>query len=215
MIDVQDRRKRLHGLYVITDSTLALQAQQPIETMIAQALAGGARIIQYRNKNANNTVRFREARQLLQLCKSAAATFLVNDDVELAAEIDADGVHLGQQDMPLPAAREYLGSGKIIGITCHALIDHAEIAQQQGADYVAFGRFFASQTKPAAPAAGLDILTEAKQRLHIPVCAIGGITVQNAAQVIEHGADMLAVVNAVLAAPDIAHAANEFAQLFK
>lgn len=212
---MHDQSKRLHGLYVITDNDIALTTNRPITVLVEQAIAGGARIIQYRNKQATASVRQREANELAQICKAAAVTFLVNDDVDTAIAVDADGVHLGQGDMPLATAREHLGSNKIIGITCHNHLDYALQAQQQGADYVAFGRFFASPTKPAAPPAELSILSHAKQQLHIPVCAIGGITSTNALQVIQHGADMLAVIHAVLAADDITQAANEFARLFK
>ena len=212
---MHDQRNRLHGLYVITDNDIALKANQPIAVLVEHAIAGGARIIQYRNKSATTSIRQREAGELAQICKASAVTFLVNDDVDTAIAVDADGVHLGQVDMPLSTAREYLGSDKIIGITCHNNFDYALQAQQNGADYVAFGRFFASTTKPQAPPADLSILQKAKQQLHIPVCAIGGITSANAIQVIEHGADMLAVIHAVLAADDITLAANEFARLFK
>jgi thiamine-phosphate pyrophosphorylase len=212
---MHDQRNRLYGLYVITDNDIAVKANQPITVLVEQAIAGGARIIQYRNKSATTSIRQREAGELAQICKASAVTFLVNDDVDTAIAVDADGVHLGQGDMPLSTAREHLGSDKIIGITCHNNFDYALQAQQHGADYVAFGRFFASATKPQAPPADLSILQKAKQQLHIPVCAIGGITSANAIQVIDQGADMLAVIHAVLAADDITQAANEFARLFK
>jgi thiamine-phosphate pyrophosphorylase len=205
---------KLRGLYVITDYELARQRNIPLLVLITQAIHGGARIVQYRNKHAAFPQRCQEAAQLVHICKTHNVTFLINDDVETALEVDADGVHLGQSDTPLALARAQLGPDKIIGITCHNQLDLAQRAQQAGADYVAFGRFFASQSKPTAPSAELTILTQARQELALPICAIGGITHNNAAQVIAQGADMLAVIHAVLAAEDVADAARKFAQLF-
>ena len=213
-IDMRDKQERLRGLYIITDSHLAQQAEQPIETLIAQAIAGGARIVQYRNKHAPAIIQHREAMRLAQLCRAQQVTFLVNDDVDLAIVVDADGVHLGQGDLPIAQARQRLGENKIIGVTCHNELVLAERAQAEGADYVAFGRFFASHTKPDAPGATLDTLTQAKQCLHLPICAIGGITPDNAPQLIECGVDMLAVIHAVLGAADIEQAARQFSDLF-
>ena len=213
-IDMRDKPDRLHGLYVITDPEITRQTQQPIEALIAQAIAGGARLIQYRNKHAPADTQRAEAKQLAQLCREQGVTFLINDDVDLAIAVNADGVHLGQGDQPIAQARQRLGAQKIIGITCHNDLSLALRAQAAGADYVAFGRFFPSQTKPDAPAATLATLTQARQVLQIPVCAIGGITPANAASLLECGADMLAVIHAVLASEDIAQAARQFANLF-
>lgn len=210
-----DRNRRLRGLYVITDNKLVQQSALSLPEQIAQAIAGGASVIQYRNKQAHAKVREREAGELALLCKSAGVIFLINDDIDTALAVDADGVHLGQQDTPLATARTRLGANKIIGITCHNRLELAVQAQHQGADYVAFGRFFTSQTKPSAPAAELQLLQDAKQQLQLPVCAIGGITPANATQVIAQGADMLAVIHAVLAAQDIKAAAHEISRLFK
>jgi len=134
--------------------------------------------------------------------------------VELAIEVDADGVHLGQQDTPYSVARKLLGENKIIGITCHDKIELARQAEQEGADYVAFGRFFPSNSKPTAPPATMQILEQAKQELSIPLCAIGGITLDNATPLIEHGADMLAVIEAVLGARRIKQAAEAISKQF-
>ena len=213
-IEMRDKQERLHGLYIITDAHIAQQARQPIEALIAQAIAGGARIVQYRNKHASASTQHQEALRLAQLCRTQQVTFLVNDDVDLAVAVDADGVHLGQGDLPIAHARQRLGAQKIIGITCHNELVLAERAQAEGADYVAFGRFFASHSKPDAPGATLDTLIQAKQCLQLPICAIGGITPDNAPQLIECGVDMLAVIHAVLSAEDIEQAARQFANLF-
>ena len=212
--DMRDKQDRLRGLYIITDSHLAQQAEQPIEALIAQAIAGGARIVQYRNKHAPASMQHQEAMRLAQLCRERQVTFLINDDVDLAVAVDADGVHLGQGDLPIENARRRLGAQKIIGITCHNELDLARRAQTAGADYVAFGRFFPSHSKPDAPAATLETLIQAKQCLQLPICAIGGITPENAPQLIECGVDMLAVIHSVLGAADIEQAARQFANLF-
>ena len=213
-IDMPGKQERLHGLYVITDAAITQQTRQPVEVMITQAIAGGARIIQYRNKQAPASEQHQEAMRLAKLCATQQVTFLINDDVDLAIAVNADGVHLGQGDLPIASARQQLGEAKIIGITCHNDLALAERAQAAGADYVAFGRFFPSHTKPAAPGATVNTLIHAKQLLNLPVCAIGGITPNNAPQLISSGADMLAVIHAVLAAPDIEQAARQFANLF-
>ena len=213
-IDMRDKQDRLRGLYIITDAHIAQQARQPIEALIAQAITGGAHIIQYRNKFAPASTQHQEAVQLAKLCRERQVTFLINDDVDLAVAVDADGVHLGQGDLPIENARQRLGAQKIIGITCHNELALARRAQAAGADYVAFGRFFASRSKPDAPAATLETLIQAKQCLQLPICAIGGITPDNAPQLIECGVDMLAVIHAVLSAEDIEQAARQFANLF-
>lgn len=213
-IDMPGNQERLHGLYVITDAAITQQTNQPVEDLIAKAIAGGARIIQYRNKQAPASEQHQEAMRLAQLCRTQQVTFLINDDVDLAIAVNADGVHLGQGDRPIASARQQLGEEKIIGITCHNDLALAERAQAAGADYVAFGRFFPSHTKPAAPGATVNTLIQAKQLLNLPVCAIGGITPDNAPTLINSGADMLAVIHAVLAAPDIEQTARQFANLF-
>lgn len=205
----------LKGLYAITDHALCLERAIPVEQLVEQAIIGGAKIIQYRNKQSPGIERLQEARQLVKLCRKHNAILLINDDVELALEVDADGVHLGQTDTSLAEARRRLGKQKIIGITCHNDLKLAKEAQRDGADYVAFGRFFPSRSKPSAPPASIDVLVEARRELDIPICAIGGITLDNAPLLVEQGADMLAVVNELFAAPDVTHAAREFTKLFR
>lgn len=186
-----------------------------VDKLVALAIAGGARIIQYRNKQSPLAVRRYEANLLAELCNKLSAILIINDDVDIAIEVDAHGVHLGQDDMSVAEARARLGEQKIIGITCHDNIELAKKAAQGGADYVAFGSFFPSFSKPSAPLASLEILRQAKQELTIPVCAIGGITVENAPELIQNGADMLAVCNAVFGAWKVSQAAGDFSRLFK
>jgi thiamine-phosphate pyrophosphorylase len=206
--------ERLQGLYVITDHALSQQHHLSLEEMVAAAIRGGARIVQYRNKTSADQERRREAQAIAELCQTHDVLFLINDDVQLAVAVGADGVHLGQGDASLTHAREMLGPQRIIGVTCHAQIDLALAAQRDDADYVAFGRFFPSKTKPDAPPATLAILQQACSQLTIPIAAIGGITPDNAPTLLAHGADMLAVIHSVFAADDIAAAAGEYARLF-
>jgi thiamine-phosphate pyrophosphorylase len=206
--------ERLRGLYVITDHALSVQRKLPLVDMVEAAIRGGARIVQYRNKISPMAERQREARALAALCKSHNVLFLINDDVSLALAIDADGVHLGQSDTDLTQARDLLGEQRIIGATCHNQLALALAAQHAGADYVAFGRFFTSVSKPEAPPASLATLQQAHEQLSIPIAAIGGITPVNAPALLAHGAAMLAVIHGVFGAPDIAAAAGEYAHLF-
>lgn len=179
------------GLYAITDSRLT-----PAETLVASveaAIRGGTVMVQYRDKLAPMAERLAQARNLQSVCSTARVPLLINDDMELAKRVGAAGVHLGQTDGSASEARQLLGDNAIIGITCHADLALAEAAAKAGADYLAFGRFFNSSTKPDAPAASTDILAQAKD-LHKPITAIGGITSQNGELLIRAGADLLAVV---------------------
>ena len=201
----------LHGIYGITDSTLT-----PGETLlpaVEQALKGGVRLLQYRDKNSDPEYRRAQAIALQALCSSYQVPLLINDDIQLCLDVGAAGVHLGQSDTDIEQARKLLGDEAIIGITCHADLGLARRAEQAGASYVAFGRFFPSLTKPEAPPASLDVLVKAKQELTIPVAAIGGIDAQNAEQLLAAGADLLAVINYLFSSPDIAGRAKALASL--
>ena len=155
--------------------------------------------MQYRDKSSDDARRLREAEALRNLCERHKAHLIINDDAELAARLEV-GVHLGQTDGPLTPARALLGRKAIIGSTCHSQIELAEQAAKEGASYVAFGRFFNSSTKPGAPTATLDVLDQARSRLDLPICVIGGITLDNAGPLVEHGADLLAVVHGLFGA---------------
>ncbi|MET0117846.1 MAG: thiamine phosphate synthase [Sedimenticola sp.] len=203
----------LKGLYAITDSTLA--ANSSIIDQVAKALAGGARVIQYRDKSGDDQKRLAEAGALLTLCRQHHAPLIINDDVELAARIGADGVHLGKDDPDIQAARTRLGKQAIIGISCYNQFERASIAQEAGADYIAFGRFFNSTVKPDAVQAQPDLLRRAKRELELPTVAIGGITPENGGALIEAGADMLAVIHGVFGQPDIRAACERFNELFR
>ena len=203
------------GLYAITSQAICRDTTVLVAAVKA-ALDGGAVMIQYRDKLASVMQRHERAQALLALCRRNGVPLLINDDLELAAAIGADGVHLGASDAPLAQARTRLGSGAIIGVTCANSLERAVQAAAGGANYIALGRFFPSRTKPEAPQATLELLTEVHHALpRTPICAIGGITPDNAAAVIERGASMLAAIEAVFGAGDIAAAAAQFKVSFQ
>ena len=184
-------------LYVITDTHLL---QGRLIAAVEQALMGQAAFVQYRDKSNNFQKRLNEAQQLKQLCQHYNVPLIINDDIELAAQLGV-GVHLGQQDGSIAAARQRLGSKAIIGATCHNSLQLAQQAAAQGANYLAFGAFYSSSTKPLAQAATPNILTQAKQQFNVPVVAIGGITLSNAHPLSTAGADYLAVISDVFSLP--------------
>lgn len=208
-----DARPTLRGLYAITDA--GLQHPDRLIDAVTRAIDGGAQLIQYRDKSGDTRLRSRQASALATLCNTHNILLIINDDLELAAACGAHGVHLGRYDPDLQQARQQLGHDAIIGISCYNRLELAHKAAQQGADYIAFGRFFPSHTKPDAVTAEIDLIRQAKQQLTLPIAAIGGITTANAAPLIEAGADMLAVVHGVFAADDIHRAAATYSQLFK
>ena len=183
--------QRIHGIYAITDASLG-------ERLLAQvqaALIGGARVLQYRDKSDDHAKRLREASDLAALCRHFGALFLVNDDCALALACAADGVHLGQGDGVVQRARAMLGPQALIGVTCHNDLDLARAAERDGADYLAFGAFYASPTKPLALRCSLDILAAARAEFSKPLVAIGGISVDTIAPVRDAGADAIALIS--------------------
>ncbi len=188
-------------LYAVTPDTLAADPARLLEACAA-AIAGGARLLQYRDKASTPDRRQRNAEALLALCRAGGARLIVNDDAALAAAIGADGAHLGRSDGRLEAARAGLGPAALIGASCASDLDHADHALAAGASYVAFGRFFASTTKPDAPPADPSVLVAARQRIAAPICAIGGVTPDNGALLLAAGADWLAAVDGLFGAGD-------------
>lgn len=201
----------LRGLYAITDQSLGEHLLSSVES----ALQGGAVIVQYRDKSQDHPRREAEARALLALCLRYQTPLLINDDIELAHKVGAYGVHIGQSDSSLQKARALLGPSAIIGVTCHDSLTLASNAASGGADYIAFGAFFPSPTKPLAQLANVALLNQAKREFAQPVTAIGGITISNATTLIEAGADCVAVISDLWNAPDIMLRAREFTALFK
>ena len=202
------------GLYAITDS--ALLADGRLLPYVEAALEGGARLLQYREKSRDQARRFDEASALLELCRRYDAELIINDDLELAVQLGA-GLHLGQEDGSLNAARARLGAGVHLGASCYASLEVAKASLAAGATHPAFGRFFPSLTKPGETRATLALLEEARARFDAPLVVIGGITVDNARPLVEHGADWLAVINALFAADSAAEVerrARMFCSLF-
>lgn len=202
------RTARVRGLYAITDGP-----RDDLVEVCAAALAGGAAILQYRDKTTDAARRWREATALQALCARHGVPLIINDDVELAMQVGAAGVHLGEDDAVFGSARARLGADAIIGVSCYDSLERARQFAAVGADYLAFGAFFASPTKPQARSATLQLLRDAKS-LGLPLVAIGGITPDNGPALIEAGADAVAVVSALFARTDIAAEARRFAHLF-
>lgn len=202
----------LHGLYAITDGDLT--PGDGLATAVEAAIRGGARLVQYRDKSGDGPRCLREARALASLCRDHGVHLIVNDDVELASQAGADGVHLGRDDADISTARVRLGPRALIGVSCYDSLERAIAAAHAGADYVAFGSFYASDTKPGAVRAPIGLLTQARKHLGIPLCAIGGITPENGGALVTAGADMLAVIRGVFATADVTAAARDYARLF-
>lgn len=202
----------LRGLYAVTPDDPLLPR---MSALVREALAGGVKVVQYRNKEAPPPLFRAQAAELLRICRAAGALLIVNDNPEIAADIGADGVHVGREDGGAARARAIVGPGKIIGVSCYDDLSIAERAVAEGADYIAFGAMFPSSVKPGAVAAPLSLLSEAKARFNVPVCAIGGIKTSNVKTLIDAGTDMAAVITDLFDAPDIATQARAYQDLFK
>ncbi|MGQ9921923.1 MAG: thiamine phosphate synthase [Desulfobacca sp.] len=199
----------MKGYYFITDAHLSRAGNR---SDVQAAVAAGVLVVQYREKDADTASLLAEARELRRLCHGTL--FLLNDYVEVALEVGADGVHLGQEDMPLPEARRLLGPGKIIGVTVNT-VAQALRAAQQGADYLGVSPIFATRTKPdAGEPAGLSLLREIRRLVSLPLIAIGGITLDNAPAVIAAGADGICAISAVVTQPEVGAAIRQFQRLF-
>ena len=199
------------GLYAITpnmDDTKDLLRRSRL------ALEGGANALQYRNKSATAALQLKQASALRKLTREFAVTFIVNDSALLAAEVDADGVHLGAADESIAAARRIIGTHKIIGVSCYNRLSLAHAATNAGADYLAFGAFFSSPVKPDAVVADIELLRQARAEFFLPLVAIGGITPHNGAPLLQAGADALASISALFDAVEIKTAAQNFSNLF-
>ena len=199
----------IRGLYAITDPSLT--GPDKLLQSCEQALRGGARLLQYRDKHSDAITKFRHAKALRELCARYNALFIVNDEPILAKAVNADGVHIGQSDGGIERARDLLGDDAIIGVSCHGDIALARRMAAEGADYVAFGRFFASHTKPDAQQADPSVLGA---ELPVPKVAIGGLTPDNAPHLVRAGASALAVIHALFSSDDIEATARRFATLF-
>lgn len=198
------------GLYPIADTgRLSPDAFAPA---VEAALVGGAVMIQYRDKSTDADRRARQASELVALCRRYDATSIINDDPALAAASGADGVHVGREDPDPAALRAQIGPNAIVGVSCYNELERARQAAAVGADYVAFGSVYPSPTKPEAVHAPLSLLGEARAETGLPICAIGGITEARAPELVRAGADLLAVIEDLFAAPDIAARARAYVQ---
>jgi len=205
-------RSSISGLYAITPDELDTKL---LVAKVVSALQGGVRIVQYRNKAAGKTLLVRQATALLAACRAYGAALIINDHLDLCAQIDADGLHIGSADcMPGPA-RRLLGPDKIIGVSCYNQLTLAKQAVADGADYVAFGACFSSDTKPDAVNAPLALFKQAKQTLDVSVVGIGGISLDNAQQVKEAGADAIAVISTLFDVQEIKAVAEQFNSIYK
>lgn len=205
-------RFEIKGLYAITDTANLSSEIMLIRT--EEILRAGANLLQYRNKQADENTRITEAEQLRELCRQFSVPLIINDDIALAVQIGADGVHLGKTDSTIADARKRLGDKAMIGCSCYNNLDRAQQAAKSGADYIAFGAFFPSPTKPEAAHATPDIIQTAKQKFKLPVVAIGGITPENGRSLIDAGADMLAVISGIYASKTPFNTATKYIDLF-
>ncbi len=205
--------QNLTGLYVIADA--ACIGKDEIITKTEEVLVAGVKIIQYRDKINSQKDRHKISEQLRKLTHGYNCLLLINDDAQLAKLIDADGVHLGKDDISVKQARKLLGKNKVIGASCYTQIENAQTAINASADYIAFGSFYPSSTKPDAPRAGIELITKTKKQYNTPVCAIGGITPKNATKLLNEGVDMIAVISAIFNASSPKQAVQEYLSLMR
>ncbi|MGE4456473.1 MAG: thiamine phosphate synthase [Arcobacteraceae bacterium] len=201
----------MKGLYVITPE-LTKPDNQTMD-MLESALKGGARILQLRNKKSDDYELFDLASSIKELCKKYDSLFIIDDRVALAKKVQSDGVHIGKFDMKLKDIREDL-KDFIIGVSCYGNVNYAKNMEAQGADYVAFGSFFHSPTKPESNIVPLDTIAKAKEIITVPICAIGGITLDNAPLLVNQGVDMVSVISDIWQNQDIITRAKNYTKLF-
>lgn len=202
--------RKLCGLYAIADT--GVLTAEDFRSAVGKALDGGARIVQYRDKTRDSRRRGEQATVVVGLCRQAGALSIINDDIELALASGADGVHVGRHDADPVSVREQLGPGLVMGVSCYNDLQLAREAAAMSADYVAFGSVFASATKPDAVHAPLELFEQARSELELPLCAIGGITADNAAEAFAAGADMVAVIRDLFEVNDIRAQASRIAR---
>lgn len=208
---VHPQAANIRGLYAIADTATIDDAL--LCDKVRLVLSGGCSVLQYRDKSSDKEKRLRQARELRKLCSDFEAVFIVNDDAELAMQVNADGVHCGKNDASVSETRG-LYPGLLIGATCYNSLERAELAVHDGADYLAFGSFYPSPTKPSATPAAIETLQEASKRFDRPLVAIGGIMVENAPLLISSGASAVAVINSVFSTADPYRSSQQFCAMF-
>lgn len=195
------KKKKLKGLYAITDEILT--PKSTILSQVQRALIAGVNIVQFRDKHSKDLDVEGICKELQALCREQGAIFIIDDRAELVAKIGADGLHIGKDDIGLKEAREIVGSGTIIGVSCYGSVKRAKEAEEGGAEYVAFGSFFPSPTKPSSSVIDLEIISKAREAISIPICAIGGINASNIDRLMKYRPDMVSVVSAIFGGEDI------------
>lgn len=205
-------QSNINGLYAVTPNELDTKL---LVAKVEAALKGGVRLVQYRNKAAGRSLLLRQSTVLLAACRAYGASLIINDHLDLCARIDADGLHLGAADCKPGPVRRLLGADKIIGVSCYNQLALAREAEADGADYVAFGACFSSETKPNAVNAPLSLFEQAKQEINIPMVGIGGINLENVEQVKAAGADAVAVVSTLFDASNITVLSQQFNAIFQ
>ena len=203
----------MKGLYIVTpdwDDTAKLV------DVTEKAIKGGTKIVQYRHKTATPELRREQAKALQAVCKRYKVPFIINDHVDLAMELDADGIHVGESDEAVAAVRSRVGPKKIVGASCYGDMDLVRKAHKAGASYIAFGGFYPSRIKKYPVTTELDIVRQMKKEIpELPSCAIGGIDHQNAVPLVERGVDMICVISSVYFADDPEAAARKFAKMYE
>ncbi len=202
----------MKGLYLVTPDW------DDTEKMLAvteAGLRGGAVLVQYRHKTAQSALRREQASALLALCRRHGIPLIINDHVDLCMEIDADGIHVGGTDREVNAVRMAVGADKIVGASCYGSIELAQAAYEKGASYVAFGGFYPSRVKKYEVTTPLSIVSQSKALIDLPVVVIGGMTQENAAPLVQQGADLVAVISSVYMSEQPASAAEGFSKLFE
>ena len=204
--------REFKGYYFITDSKLSRAGN---ESDVLSAVSCGVEVVQYRNKNAQTLQMYEEALRLREICLGGDCLFLINDRLDIALAVEADGVHVGQTDMPCLQARRLLGPEKVIGVTVHNLAEAVQ-AECEGADYLGVSPIFQTATKPdAGKPAGIRLIEEIQDQVDIPLVAIGGINHANASQVIGAGADALCAISSVVAEENVGSEIKRFQEQFK
>ncbi|MCV6608105.1 MAG: thiamine phosphate synthase [Campylobacterales bacterium] len=201
----------MRGLYAITDTKLT--PIDEIEEYVKFALMAGAKVIQLREKTLSDVELYPYAFILQKICENYGAKFIIDDRVNLANMVEADGVHVGKNDMDIERVKkEFKG---IVGVSCYGDVEKAKEMESKGADYVAFGSFYKSPTKPGSNVVSKDVINKAKEELNVPICVIGGVTLENSPELIDRGADMVAVVSDLWSSDDIYRRAKGYEKLFK
>ena len=212
MLRVMENLHIIKGLYAVTPDEKDLFA---LSSKVESCIRGGARLIQYRSKGLSKTEQNKQAREIKMVCDRYKVPLIINDNVELCRIINANGVHLGEDDDSLEKARLVLGPSKIIGVSCYNSIDRVRKAVDKGATYIALGACFPSKTKPHAPTASLDLIDLVLKNFKIPVVAIGGINLENIDLLINEGVNCVAMINSLFKVKDIEGTARKFSSLIK